>query len=68
MTTTIYSLTPPDRRPAALAAPGVGLVHGTFGVPVETLRVWLDDRRADGDAFPGEFVVRLPRRYGRRTR
>lgn len=44
-----------------LAAPGVGMVFGTFGYGA----MLLDDRIADGYAFPGERVVRLPRRFVR---
>jgi len=44
-----------------LAAPGIGMVHGTFGAD-ETL---LFDRRSDGYAFPGERLVRVPRRLVR---
>ena len=44
-----------------LAAPGVGMIHGTYGAD-ETL---LYDRQANGDAFPGEHIVRVPRRFVR---
>jgi len=44
-----------------LAAPGIGMVHGTFGAGA----MLLGDRIANGDAFPGEFVVRVPRRFVR---
>ena len=41
-----------------LAAPGVGMIHGSYGSD----QVTLSDRRANGEAFPGERVVRVPRR------
>jgi hypothetical protein len=44
-------------------------VFGTFssnpGRDSASLRLWLEDRKANGDAFPDERVVRLPRRYSR---
>ena len=40
-----------------LVAPGIGYVWGTLGA-TETL---LLDRIANGDSFPGEMLVRLPR-------
>lgn len=47
-------------REACLAAPGVGVVCPESR-PVGVLRVWIIDRIANGEAFPGERVVRLPR-------
>lgn len=44
-----------------LAAPSVGAVAGSFGYG----QMMLDDRIANGHAFPGEHVVRVPRRFVR---
>ncbi len=44
-----------------LAAPDVGMVHGSFGADAALLA----DRVADGDAFPEERLVRIPRRFVR---
>ena len=44
-----------------LAAPGVGMVKGTYAATATSLT----DRKANGDAFPGERVVRVPRRFAR---
>lgn len=44
-----------------LAAPSVGLIFGSY--PAN--RGLLADRRADGLAFPGECLVRIPRRFVR---
>ena len=45
------------RKVMMLAAPGVGLLKGTA---TRNARVLLEDRKANGLAFPGEFVVRVP--------
>ena len=57
-------------RMAMLAAPGVGPILGTVSLGVGTgihgLRMLAFDRAENGDAFPGERVVRLPRGLSRR--
>ena len=45
------------RKITMLAAPGVGLLHGTA---TKDARMLLKDRKANGHAFPGEFIVRVP--------
>ena len=45
-----------------LAAPKVGMILGTYGYH-GSLAVLLADRVANGHAFKGERVVRLPRRF-----
>lgn len=50
------------RHHVFLAAPGVGLLHGTFSIDRTRAAVLLSDRIANGEAFPGEFVVRVPTR------
>jgi hypothetical protein len=52
-------------RKAILWAPKVGQVSGTAG-EIGRMRMLLADRIANGEAFPGEIVVRLPRRRNRR--
>ena len=52
-------------RLAIAVAPGVGRVIGLSG-PAEHVRDQLIDRHANGEAFEGERVVRLPRRFTRR--
>lgn len=44
-----------------VVAPGIGRVLGMVGGPKD-LALWISDRKANGDGFPGEYVVRLPRR------
>jgi hypothetical protein len=46
---------------AGYMSPGFRMVWGTLGT-VEKNRVLLDDRKANGETFPREQVVRLPRR------
>lgn len=48
-------------RTTILAAPGLGMIHGTAGA-TESL---LYDRRANGCAQRGERLVRVPRRMVR---
>jgi hypothetical protein len=57
---------------AIVVAPGVGRVHGLVGA-VKDLQTDLEDRKANDVAFPGEYIVRLPRstnppRWSRRMR
>lgn len=52
-------------RYAILAAPTIGRVIGTLQ-GTESARINLSDRQADGQAFAGERVVRLPRGISRR--
>jgi len=49
---------------AIVVAPGVGRVQGLVGA-VNALRVDLADRAANDVAFPGEYIVRLPRSSNR---
>jgi hypothetical protein len=42
-----------------------GIVVASLCGPVDRLRVWIADRRANGEAFPGERIVRLPRKRRR---
>ncbi len=51
-------------RWAVAVAPGVGIVHGTM-MGALALATLLADRAANGEAFPGEHLVRLPRRVSR---
>ena len=44
-----------------LAAPSVGMIHGTYGDEHIALR----DRIANNESFPHEVVVRVPRRFVR---
>lgn len=44
-----------------LAAPGVGMIFGTYGADDNLLY----DRIANCEAFPGEHIVRVPRRFVR---
>lgn len=46
----------------ALAAPSVGVVKGTLCTDRNTARIILADRVANGEAFPGERVTRVPAR------
>jgi hypothetical protein len=48
---------------AVLAAPGVGYVGGISGT--RDVATHLSDRIANGEAWPGERMVRLPRGYAR---
>ena len=48
-------------KTAIVIAPGVGLVHGLAG-PAHRVAQWVADRIANGCAYPGERVIRLPRR------
>lgn len=51
-------------RTSILAAPGVGRVLGSERVAGTTsAAMLLSDRVANGDAFDGEMLVRLPRRF-----
>jgi hypothetical protein len=43
-----------------LAAPGEGVLMGTWCADRATAQRLLDDRKANGEAFPGELVVRVP--------
>jgi hypothetical protein len=43
----------------ALWAPGAGYLHGTLGLTGEAARLRLVDRKANGEAFPGERVRRM---------
>lgn len=45
---------------AIVVAPGVGRVKGLVGA-VKDLQVDLADRQANDVAFPGEYIVRMPR-------
>jgi len=45
-------------RQTILAAPGVGMIHGTAGAD----GTMLSDRIANGEAYEGERLARLPRR------
>lgn len=56
------------QRVSCIAVPGYGPLFGTFGWPIEDLKVLLSDRAANGESFPQEFIVRLPRNYYRRQR
>ena len=51
-------------RIAIVVAPSVGRVHGLIGHPAR-LRMEIEDRRANGEGFPDERVIRLPKRYSR---
>lgn len=51
-------------RIAIVVADGGLVVQGLKGCP-RRLRVWISDREANGEAFVGERVVRLPRRFSR---
>jgi len=44
-----------------LAAPNIGMVFGTYGY-ADVDRI---DRIYNGNAFPGERLVRVPRRFAR---
>jgi hypothetical protein len=48
-------------RLAVAIAPGVGLIQGVLGSPVQ-VGTLIGDRIANGDAFPGETWIRLPKR------
>jgi len=52
-------------RLAILASKGGFAVTGAWpnGAHPKALPALLEDRKANGDAFPGEVVVRLPRRF-----
>ena len=47
---------------AIVVAPSVGRVLGMYGDPT-VLRMWIGDRKENREAFDGEYVVRLPRRF-----
>lgn len=51
-------------RWAIAVAPGVGIVHGSM-MGARELATLLADRAANGEAFSGERLVRLPRRVAR---
>lgn len=51
-------------RWAVAVAPGVGLLVGTF-MGARELATLLSDRAGNGEAFPEEYLVRLPRRFTR---
>ena len=48
-------------RMSILAAPGIGWVINTQGLH-NKMALLLYDRQQNGDSFPGEHVVRFPRR------
>lgn len=50
-------------RTACIIAPKIGPVYGTK-LSLNCARTVAADRLANDDAFPGEIVVRLPRRLG----
>ena len=54
-------------RRAILSAPTCPVVTGAWdnGADPRGLPMLLADRQANGDSFPGERVVRLPRRFSR---
>lgn len=54
-------------RCAVLVAPGVGYLVGTFSTAAD-LKVFHSDRKANGEAWPGERLVRVPRRIGNFSR
>ena len=49
-------------RLAIIVAPKVGRISGCAET-TKGLLVDVSDRIANGDAFPGEYVVRIPRRF-----
>ena len=51
-------------RLAVLARPNGQVIGNTIG-RADRLDVLLSDRKANGEAFEGERVVRLPRRFSR---
>lgn len=51
---------------AWLVAPGVGILHGCGFADRKAAAVALADRVANGEAFPGERVARVPGRIIRR--
>jgi hypothetical protein len=51
-------------RLSAIFAPGVGIVLGTISNATGA-RMYLSDMIANGEAFPGSFVARIPRRFCR---
>lgn len=54
-------------RLAILSAPTCPVVTGAWGngAHPRALPMLANDRAANGEAFPGERVVRLPRRFSR---
>jgi hypothetical protein len=54
-------------RRAILSAHICRIVTGVWdnGADPKALPLYLADRIANGDAFPGEHIVRLPRRFSR---
>jgi len=50
------------RHSVTLAAPGVGILHGCECANRQRAAVLLSDRIANGHAFRGEFVARVPAR------
>lgn len=52
----------PPRYFAWLVAPGVGVLNGCGFADRKAAATCLADRKANGEAFPGERVARVPRR------
>lgn len=52
----------PSRYVAWLVAPGVGILHGCGFADRKSAAAFLSDRVANGEAFPGERVARVPAR------
>jgi len=42
---------------AIVVAPGIGRVLGMYGDP-QVLRMWIDDRMANGEGFAGRLELR----------
>ena len=52
-------------RIAIVVAPNVGRVLGMWSGNISFLREAIIDRQANGEDFPDEHAVRLPRRFSR---